>query len=86
MKDSFSKSNVVLLCPLYAAGEKKNTKFNITDFGKQISKTSKTQVILIKNYFEIIRYLQKNLINNEIVIGMGAGSVSKYMRELKNNL
>ncbi len=83
---SFSKSNVVLLCPLYAAGEKKNTKFNIIDFGKLISKTSKTQVILIKNYFEIIRYFQKNLINNEIVIGMGAGSVSKYMRELKNNL
>ena len=72
--------------PTICCGRKKNTKFNIIDFGKLISKTSKTQVILIKNYFEIIRYLQKNLINNEIVIGMGAGIVSKYMRELKNNL
>ena len=27
--------------------------------------------------------LAKNLINDEIVIGMGAGSISKYMRELK---
>ena len=83
---SFSKSNLVLLCPIYAAGERKNSNFRIEEFGKLISKLSKTQVIIIKEYKEIEKYFKKNLINNEIIIGMGAGKISKYMRELKNYL
>ena len=83
---SFVKSDIVLLCPLYAAGEKKNTKFKTIEFAKLISKFSKTQVILIKDFREIEKYMRKNLISNEIIIGMGAGSISKHMRELKNNL
>jgi len=34
----FSKSNLVVICPLYAAGEKKNTKFNLINFAKLITK------------------------------------------------
>ena len=83
---SFVKSDIVLLCPLYAAGEKKNTKFKTIEFAKLISKFSKTQVILIKDFSEIEKYMRKNLISDEIIIGMGAGSISKHMRELKNNL
>ena len=73
----------MLLCPIYAAGEKKSSKFNNLQFAKMISKFSKTQVIIIKDYKEIVKYLKKNLISNEIIIGMGAGSISKFMRELK---
>ena len=53
---------------------------------KLISKLSKTQVILVKSMHEIRLFLNKNLISNEIIIGMGAGSISKWMRELKNTL
>ena len=35
------KSNLVIICPLYAAGEKKNYKFNLIKFAKLISKNSK---------------------------------------------
>ena len=84
--ESFVKSNIVLLCPLYAAGEKRNSKYNKSDFAKLISKSSNTQVIVIKSYYDIEKYLKKNLIKNEIVIGMGAGSISKYMRGLKTIL
>ncbi len=80
---SFSNSNIVLLCPLYAAGEKKNLKYNVIEFAKLISNLSKTQVIIIKNYNELEKYFKKNIIKDEIIIGMGAGSISKYMRELK---
>ena len=80
---SFKNSETVLLCPIYAAGEKKSSKFNNLQFAKMISKFSKTQVIIIKDYKEILKYLKKNLISNEIIIGMGAGSISKFMRELK---
>ena len=40
------------------------------------SRFSKTQVIIIKDYNEIEKYLKKNLTSNEIIIGMGAGSIS----------
>ena len=83
---SFNKSNLVLLCPLYGAGEKRNKKFSQINFGKLISKLSRTQVIIIKNSSELVKFFKKNLIGNEIVIGMGAGSISKWMRELKNFL
>ena len=83
---SFIKSDLVILCPLYAAGEKKNSKFNQLNFAKLISKMSKTQVILIKNQNELEKYFKKNLIKNELIIGMGAGSISKWMRELKSVL
>ena len=83
---SFINSNLVLLCPIYSAGEKRDRKYNINDFAKLIVKFSKTQVIIIQNYNEIEKYFKKNLTQNRIIIGMGAGSISKYMRELKTVL
>ena len=73
------------MCPLYAASEKKDFRYKDDEFAKLISKSSKTQVIVIKNYIELGRYF-KNLTDNQIIIGMGAGSISKYMQELKNIL
>ncbi len=83
---SFLKSDLVLICPIYAAGEKKNLNYNSYKFAKLISKNSKTQVILVNNQKELSNYFKKNLISNEIIIGMGAGSISKWMRELKFSL
>ena len=83
---SFLKSDLVIVCPLYAAGETKNAKFNLIQFSKLISKNSKTQVIIVKNEIELGRYLKKNLINDEIIIGMGAGVISKWMAGLKYSL
>ena len=83
---SFSMSDVVVLCPIYAAGEKKDKSFKEISFAKSIAKLSKSQVILIKDELELIKYLNKNLIKNEIVIGMGAGSISKWMHNLKDRL
>ncbi|RPG97770.1 MAG: UDP-N-acetylmuramate--L-alanine ligase [Candidatus Pelagibacter sp. TMED106] len=83
---SFLQSDLVLICPLYAAGEKKNLNFNLYNFAKLIAKNSKTQVVLVKNQKELSNYFRKNLISNEIIIGMGAGSISQWMRELKFSL
>ena len=83
---SFIKSNLVIICPMYAAGEKKNLKFNLINFANLIAKNSKTQVIIVKNQTELCKYFKKNLISNEIIIGMGAGTISKWMRELKLTL
>jgi len=90
LKNEFSKcffnSSVVIICPLYAAGEKKNLKFNLIKFANLIAKNSKTQVIIVKNEMELIKYFKKNLISNEIIIGMGAGTISKWMMGIKFSL
>ncbi len=83
---SFIKSNLVILCPLYAAGERKNLRYNTHKFAKLISNLSKTQVIVIRDFKELEKYFKNNLISNEIIIGMGAGLISKHMNSLKTIL
>jgi len=82
----FSRSSLVIICPLYAASEKKNSKFNLLKFANLIAKNSKTQVIMVKNETELSKFFRKNLISNEIIIGMGAGAISKWIRGLKSSL
>ena len=79
-------SDIVILCPIYAAGEKKDKYYNQENFAKLIAEKSKLQVVIIKNEIELEKYLKKNLLGNEIVIGMGAGSISKWMRDLKDKI
>jgi len=83
---SFIKSDLVLICPMYAAGEKKNSNFSLFNFAKLISKNSKTQTVLVKNKKELSNYFKKNLVSDEIIIGMGAGSISQWMKALKFSL
>jgi len=84
--ESFSNSNIVILCPIYSAGEKKDSSYNQNQFAKMISKYSNNQVILINNELELKNYLRKNLIKDEIIIGMGAGTISNWLRNLKGKI
>ena len=83
---SFKNTDQLILCPVYAAGESIDKKYNQIKFAKLISKFSKTQVVIVKEELDIIKYFRKNLIKDEIVVGMGAASISKWMYNLKNNL
>ena len=83
---SFKNSDQVILCPMYAAGESTDKKYNKYKFAQLISKFSKVQVILIENENDLTKYCRKNLIKDEIVIGMGAGSISKWIYNLKETL
>ena len=82
----FKKSNLVVVCPLYAAGEKRDSKFDINSFSSLIAKNSSTQVVIVKNEIELRNFFKKNLISNEIIIGMGAGLISKWIYGLKISL
>ena len=82
----FKNSDQVILCPIYAAGEPIDKTYKKKKFAQLISKLSRTQVILIDNESNLTKYFRKNLIKDEIVIGMGAGSISKWMYNLKNAL
>ena len=83
---SFKFSDRVVLCPVYAAGEKIDKNFDLIKFGKMIATNSNVEVIIVKDEKNFKDYLKKNLISNEIVIGMGAGSISSWMRNLKKFL
>jgi UDP-N-acetylmuramate--alanine ligase len=82
----FKGSDLVILCPVYAAGEPIDKEYKSKKFAQLISQFSKTQVILIENENDLNKFLKKNLINDEVVVGMGAGSISKWMYNLKNIL
>ena len=83
---SFKYSDAVVLCPVYSAGEKIKYNFNQDNFSKLISKNSKTQIINIKNQKELKSYFKKNLLEDEMVICMGAGSISNWIREIGDEL
>ena len=83
---SFKLSNTVVLCPVYAAGEKVDNNFSQDHFSRLISKKSGIQVINIKNRNELKNFLKKNLFADEMVICMGAGSISNWIREISIEL
>jgi len=81
---SFKKANKVILCPVYAAGEKLKLGFNYHNFAKAIAKNSRVNVFLIKNEFQLAKYVKQNVYGEKIVIGLGAGSISSWIRNLPN--
>jgi UDP-N-acetylmuramate--alanine ligase len=79
---SFKKADTVILCPIYAAGEKLKLGFNYKNFAKDIIKNSKVNLFLIENQYHLARFVKSSIYGKKIVIGMGAGSISNWMREL----
>ena len=81
---AFKNSNIVVLCPIYTAGEKIKLGFNYLNFSKEIVKNSNVKLFLVNNKIELAKFLKKNMYGKKIVIGMGAGTISSWMRELPN--
>ena len=79
---AFKNANSVILCPVYAAGEKIKLNFNYLNFAKSIIKNSKVNVFLVNNEAQLAKYVKQNIYGKKIVIGMGAGSISAWMRNL----
>jgi len=81
---SFKEANRVILCPAYAAGEKLKLGFNYLSFAKKIAKNSRVNVFLVKNETQLAKYVKQNIYGEKIIIGMGAGSISSWIRNLPN--
>ncbi len=79
---SFKKADTIILCPVYKAGENIKLGFSYDSFAKKIIKNSKVKVISIKNNLDLVKYVKQNIYGNKIVIGMGAGSISSWIRDL----
>ncbi len=81
---AFYDADTVVLCPIFAAGEKIKLGFNYINFAKEIIKNSKVKLFLVNNNMQLAKFIKKNMHGKKIIIGMGAGSISSWMRELPN--
>jgi len=81
---SFKDADTVILCPIYTAGEKIRLGFNYNNFAKKIIENSKVKLFLVNDNNQLANYLKNNIYGKKIVIGMGAGSISNWMRNLPN--
>ena len=79
---AFKNADSVILCPIYTAGEKIKLGFSYESFAKEIIKNSKVKLFMIENFPQLVKFLKNNMYGKKIVIGMGAGSISNWMREL----
>ncbi len=79
---SFKKANTVILCPIYTAGEKIKLGFDFDNFAKDIVRNSKVNLFLITDQYQLAKFIKNNIYGKKIVVGMGAGSISTWMKEL----
>ena len=79
---SFYNADIVILCPIYVAGEKMKLGFSYLKFAEEIIKNSKVKLFLVKDNIQLAKFIKKNVYGKKIVIGMGAGTISNWMRKL----
>ena len=82
----FNKADTLLLCPIFKAGETINLNFKYEKFAAEIIKRSNVKLILINDQIQLSRFIKQNIFGKKIVVGMGAGSISNWIRDLQNKL
>ncbi len=80
----FKKAHTVLLCPIYTANEKLRLNFTYNSFAKLIIKNSNVRLIQVEDELQLQKFIKQNVFGKKIYIGMGAGSISNWMKNLKN--
>ena len=79
---SFRNADTIILCPIYTAGEKIKLGFDYSKFAKEIIKNSKVKLFLVNDNNQLAEFIKKNMYGKKIVIGMGAGTISNWMRKI----
>ena len=79
---AFKKADIVILCPIYTAGEKIKLGFNYLNFAKEIIKNSNVKLFMVENKIQLAKFIKGNIYGKKIVIGMGAGTITNWMRDL----
>ncbi len=80
----FKLADTVLLCPIFSANEKLKLNFTYKSFANLIIKNSSVNLIKIENEKQLKRFIKQDSFGNKIYIGMGAGSISNWMKNLRN--
>ena len=56
--------------------------FNYSNFAKDIIKNSKVKLFIVNDQYELSKLIKSIIHGKKIVVGMGAGTISAWMREL----
>ena len=72
------------MCPIYKANEKLKLNFTYNSFAKLIIKNSNVKLVQVADELQLQRFIKQNAFGEKIYIGMGAGSISNWMKNLKN--
>ena len=79
---AFRNADTVILCPIFTAGEKIKLGFKYSSFAREIIKNSKVKLFLVNDLKQLAIFLKRNMYGKKIVIGMGAGSISSWIKTL----
>ena len=79
---AFKNADKVILFPIYSAGEKIKLGFSYKEFAKQVAINSKVQLFLVDDKFQLAKFVKNNIYGKKIVVSMGAGTISSWIREL----
>ncbi len=83
---SFSKSDKVILLPVYPAGEEKPCEFDESAFSQAIASSSQTSCLRVSDFSEAVKIVEGNLKNPTIILTVGAGNVWQLAKILKEAL
>ena len=83
--------HAIIPAPKAIPGKDFEEFFNLNEnewinFAKEISNKSGVRLYLIKDQQNLVKFVKQNIYGNKIVIGMGAGSISNWIKELPNFL
>ncbi len=80
-KEAFGDADNVLLLDIYAAREKDDGETNSQDLAEAINSVS-NNCLYMPNFEDCERYIKENVNSGDIVLTIGAGSVTKISHEI----
>ena len=84
---SFNDTNILILAPIYSAGERPIKEINIENLAINIKKYNPKIIIkTAKNFNQIIKLIDITTNNDDLVITMGAGNINKIWNILNDNI
>ena len=82
---SFTQADLLLLLPVYSAGESDDKGVSSRDIYLAMSPEDQEKTILLDDFSQIKEYIEKNVLNNDknnLIMTMGAGDVYLLAEEL----
>ena len=56
--------------------------FSYKNFAKEIIKNSSVKLFIVDDQYQLANFIKSNIYGKKIVVGMGAGTISAWMKEL----